>query len=141
MNVLVINGPNMNLLGLRKPEVYGRTSYEQLVQYIKEKSQSLNIDCDFFQSNYEGAIVEAIQNARLSHDAIIINPAAYTHTSIAIADALEAVALPTVEVHISDPDTREQFRHTSYIRPHCIHTVKGEGIEGYIIALSLLKQD
>ena len=148
MKILVINGPNINMLGMREPEIYGRDSYDDLVEYTRAKARELSeknyekgrdkILVTFIQSNYEGDIVTAIQNSREEYDGLIINPAAYTHTSIAILDALKAVGVPAVEVHISDPDKREEFRRVSYVREACIATVKGEGISGYGHALEIL---
>ena len=139
MNILVINGPNMNMLGIRQPEIYGRATYEDLKAMISAEAERLGVQVSFFQSNHEGALVDAIQQAYLDKvDGIIINPAAYTHTSVALLDAVKAVGIPTVEVHISDPDSREEFRHVSYVRQACIATVKGRGLEGYLEALRLL---
>jgi len=139
MHILIINGPNLNLLGRREPEIYGHESYEDLVALLKNAAAELGLELSFFQSNHEGAIVDAIQEAYGTADGILINPAAYTHTSIAIPDAIRAVDLPAVEVHISDPDTREPFRRISYVRPACIATVKGKGLQGYVEALKILK--
>ena len=138
MNILVINGPNLNMLGIREPEVYGKDSYEDLVELISAEAKRLGVQVSFVQSNCEGDLVDAIQSAYGKMDGIIINPAAYTHTSIALLDAVKAVGLPTVEVHISDPDTREDFRKTSYVRAACIATIKGRGFDGYLDALHLL---
>lgn len=138
MRILVINGPNLNLLGLREPELYGRTTYDGLVAMIREEGARLGLETGFVQSNHEGELIEAIQGAPNRYDGIIINPGAYTHTSIALLDALKAVGVPAVEVHITDPDTREEFRRISYIRAACIGTVKGRGLEGYLHALHLL---
>ena len=138
MNILIINGPNMNMLGVREPEIYGSTTYEQLCARIAEKAAALGACAELFQSNHEGAIVDKIQSAYGAFDGIIINAAAYTHTSIAIPDALRAVDIPAVEVHISDPDKREDFRKTNFLRPACIATVVGEGIAGYDEAVEIL---
>ena len=138
MKILVINGPNINMLGIREPEIYGKATYSDLVELIKNEAETLEVNVEFFQSNHEGAIVDAIQAAYGKCDGIVINPAAYTHTSIAILDALKAVGIPTVEVHISDPDTREEFRKISYIRSACIATIKGKGFNGYLEAVRLL---
>lgn len=138
MKILVINGPNINMLGIREPEIYGDRTYSDLVEMIAEEGKRLGVETSFFQSNHEGDIVDAIQNAYGKTGGIIINPAAYTHTSVAILDALKSVGIPTVEVHISDPDTREEFRKVSYIRPYCKATVKGKGFEGYLEALRIL---
>ena len=138
MRILIINGPNINLLGQREPDIYGSTTYAGLLEMIRSEAAALGVAVDFFQSNHEGALVDAIQDAQGKFDGIVINPAAYTHTSVAILDAIKAVGLPTVEVHISDPDKRDEFRKVSYIRPACIATIKGKGLPGYIEALKLL---
>ena len=139
MHILVINGPNMNMLGIRQPEIYGHDTYVDLQAMIQAEANRLGAEVSFFQSNHEGALVDAIQQAYFDHvDGIIINPAAYTHTSVALLDAVKAVGIPTVEVHVSDPDGREDFRHTSYIRAACIATIKGHGLPGYLEALQLL---
>ena len=138
MKFLIINGPNLNMLGVREPGVYGSESYEQLCQRLKDYAAAHGAEADCFQSNHEGAILDAIHAANGVYDAIIINPGAYTHTSIALLDAVKAVRIPTVEVHISDPDTREEFRHTSYIRAACTATIRGHGLAGYVEALRLL---
>jgi 3-dehydroquinate dehydratase, type II len=138
MKILVINGPNLNMLGIREPEIYGSRTYADLMRLIEAEAVRLGVEVEFFQSNHEGAIVDAIQAAYKKIDGIVFNPAAYTHTSVAVADALKTVGIPTVEVHISDPDTREEFRHISYIRPICVATVKGLGFEGYLQALRIL---
>ncbi len=139
MDILVINGPNLNMLGIRQPEIYGHTTYDGLVSMIQAEAEELGVQVSFFQSNHEGALVDAIQQAYFDKvDGIVINPGAYTHTSVALLDAVKGVAIPTVEVHISDPDSREEFRHVSYIRAACIATVKGRGLEGYLEALRLL---
>lgn len=139
MKILVLNGPNMNMLGIRQPEIYGSATYDDLVKLISDEAAKLGVEVSFLQSNFEGALVEAIQNAYFDHtDGIIINPAAYTHTSVALLDAVKAVGIPTVEVHISDPDSREDFRRISYIRSACTATIKGHGFSGYLEALHLL---
>ena len=138
MKILVINGPNLNLLGVREPELYGRRDFAALEAYIRASCRELGAECELFQSNHEGAIVDAIQQALGVYDGIVMNPAAYTHTSVAILDALKAVSLPCVEVHISDVASREDFRQVSFVRQACFATVAGEGIEGYRHALSLL---
>ena len=139
MNILVINGPNLNMLGIRQPEIYGRETYEDLKAMVQAEAERLGVSVRFFQSNHEGELVDAIQQAYFDKvDGIIINPGAYTHTSVALLDAVKAVSIPTVEVHISDPDQREDFRHVSYIRSACAATVKGRGLEGYLEALRLL---
>ena len=136
MNILVINGPNMNMLGIRQPEIYGKATYSDLLDMIQQEADRMGVQVSFFQSNHEGALVDAIQQAKA--DGIIINPAAYTHTSVALLDAVKAVGIPTVEVHVSDPDTREDFRHVSYIRAACVGTIRGHGLPGYLEALHLL---
>ena len=138
MKLLVINGPNINMLGIREKDIYGNRTYEDLVNYIHEHCAKKNIETEFYQSNHEGTIVDKIQNAYGIFDGIVINPAAYTHTSIAILDALKAVALPAVEVHISDIHAREEFRKTSYICLACIETIQGHGFDGYIMAVDCL---
>ena len=138
MKILVINGPNLNLLGLREPDIYGRRTYHDLIEMIRAEAEKLGVSVEFTQSNHEGALVDAIQAAYGVFDGIVINPGAYTHTSIAILDAVKAVGIPTVEVHISDPDTREEFRKVSYIRAACVASIKGHGLEGYLEALRLL---
>lgn len=136
--ILVINGPNINMLGIRKPEIYGRESYDELLTLIEKAGEEAGVDIESFQSNHEGDIVDRIQQARSEADGIVINPAAYTHTSIAIPDALEAVGIPTVEVHISDVDRREAFRKVSYVSAVVEKTIKGRGIEGYREAILYL---
>ena len=139
MHILVINGPNVNMLGIRQPEIYGRATYADLQKMIREEADQLGVEVSFFQSNHEGALVDAIQQAYFDKvDGIIINPAAYTHTSVALLDAVKAVGIPTVEVHVSDPDSREEFRHVSYIRAACVATIRGHGLPGYLEALHLL---
>lgn len=138
MKILVINGPNINMLGIREPDVYGKNSYQDLLNLLQETAKSLGIDCKHFQSNHEGAIVDEIQAAYGLFDGIVINPAAYTHTSVAILDALKAVAIPAVEVHISDVDARESFRQISYPGMYCEKTIKGQGIAGYRMAMEYL---
>ena len=139
MKLLFLNGPNLNMLGIREPDIYGKQTYADLENYIHAFCGELGIECEVFQSNHEGALVDAIQSAYGRVDGIVINPAAYTHTSVALLDAVKAVGIPTVEVHISDPDSREEFRHVSYVRQACIDTVKGRGLEGYLEALRLLR--
>lgn len=140
MKILVINGPNINMLGIREPDIYGSTNYASLLLLLKETAAKLQVTVDTFQSNHEGAIVDAIQNAYGNYEGIVINPAAYTHTSIAILDALKAVSIPTVEVHISDVDARESFRKISYTSLACEKTIKGRGIQGYAEAIIYLKE-
>ena len=138
MKFLVINGPNLNLLGVREPEIYGRQDYAALQRFIEAAAAELGAEVEIFQSNHEGCLVDKIQEALGRFDGIVLNPAAYTHTSVAILDALKAVALPAVEVHLSDPDSREAFRHVSYVRAACLKTVSGLGFEGYRQALRFL---
>ena len=139
MKILVINGPNLNMLGIREPDIYGRKTYDDLLLYIKEEADRLGVAVEFYQSNHEGDIVDKIQSAYGNTDGIVINPAAYTHTSIAIPDALKAVGIPTVEVHISDVSTRESFRQISYAGMACVKTYMGLGFEGYRQAILYLK--
>ena len=138
MNILVINGPNLNMLGIREPGIYGTATYADLCRMIREHAEKLGIKVTLYQSNHEGDLVDAIQLAHGKQDGIVINPGAYTHTSVALLDALKAVAIPAVEVHISDPDTREDFRKISYIRAACVKTVKGHGFDGYLEAMDFL---
>jgi 3-dehydroquinate dehydratase II len=139
MKFLVINGPNLNLLGTREPEIYGRQSYADLVETVAAAARELNVQADTVQTNHEGRIVDLIQEAAHQYDGIVINPAAYTHTSIAIYDALKAVGLPAVEVHLSDIQSREAFRRHSYVSPACIQTIAGKGFAGYAEALEVLR--
>lgn len=139
MNVLVINGPNLNLLGVREPDLYGKQDYAALVSLVEETCVQEGLGVEVYQSNHEGDIVDKIQAALGKFDGIVINPAAYTHTSVAILDALKAVALPAVEVHISDVSKREEFRQVSYARLACIKTYMGLGLEGYRQAILYLK--
>lgn len=138
MKILVINGPNMNMLGIREPGIYGSENYEMLCNKISEKADELGCEVEFFQSNGEGAIIDEIQSAYGEFDGIVINPAAYTHYSYAIHDAVKAVGIPTVEVHISDIHSRENFRKNSVILPACIGQVAGLGFESYTVALEKL---
>lgn len=138
MKILVLNGPNLNMLGIREPHIYGSKTYADLIEAIGEHCKGKQIEVEFFQSNHEGALVDKIQAAYGNADGIVINPGAYTHTSIALLDAVKSVGIPTVEVHISDPDTREEFRKISYIRAACIATVKGKGFDGYNEAVDIL---
>lgn len=140
MKILVINGPNMNMLGIRQPEIYGHATYEDLKSMIEGEAERLGAEVSFFQSNHEGALVDEIQAAYGVFDGIVINPAAYTHTSVAILDALKAVALPAVEVHLSDVTKREKFRQISYARLACVKTYMGLGFEGYRQAILFLKE-
>ena len=141
MNILVINGPNLNMLGIREPEVYGSATYADLCSLIEAHAEAIGVTVSLYQSNHEGDLVDAIQLAYGKQDAIIINPGAYTHTSIALLDALKAVAIPAVEVHITDPDTREEFRKISYIRAACVKTIKGHGFDGYLEAMDFLAEE
>lgn len=140
MKILVLNGPNINMLGIREPEVYGHESYYDLLTLLKQWEQELKVEIIHYQSNYEGALVDKIQQAYGMFDGIVINPAAYTHTSIAILDALKAVGIPAVEVHISDVANRETFRQISYPGMYCEKTISGQGIRGYRLALEYLKE-
>ena len=141
MKLLIINGPNLNMLGVREPEIYGSQSYEKLVRLIQRHAAEIGVEAAVFQSNHEGAIVDRIQQAYFDGvDGIVINPAAYTHTSVAILDALKAVSIPTVEVHISAVDQREDFRQVSYVRRAAIATISGKGFAGYLEAMDLLKE-
>ncbi len=136
--ILVINGPNLNLLGLREPAIYGDRDFKALLALIERSAAELGLSVECFQSNHEGAIVDCIQQAYGKFEGIVINPAAYTHTSVAILDALKAVALPTVEVHISDVDTREEFRRHSFVSLYAEKVIKGHGLDGYREALEYL---
>lgn len=139
MQIIIINGPNLNMLGTREPEIYGKNTYSDLCSFISRSAKELGVNISIFQSNHEGAIVDCIQESLSVYDGIIINPAAYTHTSVAILDALKAVGLPAVEVHISDIDKREDFRKTSFVSLYCEKCFSGYGFEGYKMALSYLK--
>ena len=138
MRILVINGPNINMLGIREPGIYGTQNYQALLELIAKTAISYNAEVEHFQSNHEGAIVDKIQEAYGNFDGIVINPAAYTHTSIAILDALKAVGIPAVEVHISDVDSREDFRQISYAGMACEKRIAGQGIDGYRQAIEYL---
>ena len=140
MKLLILNGPNLNLLGLREPAIYGRGSYADLERFLRETAGEIGTEIEVFQSNHEGVLVDKIQAAYGVFDGIVFNPAAYTHTSVALLDALKAVSIPTVEVHLSDPDTREEFRKTSYVRLACLKTVKGLGFESYRQAMKFLAE-
>ncbi len=140
MKILVINGPNLNMLGIREPDIYGKSTYADLIALLEANAARLGVKLSCFQSNHEGAIVDAIQACLRKQDAIIINPAAYTHTSVDILDALKAVALPAVEVHISDVDSREAFRQISYPGLYCEKTIKGQGFAGYVQAMEYLME-
>ena len=141
MKILVINGPNINMLGIREPEIYGSASYKDLCEMIKNHCDKKSIEVELYQSNHEGDLVDKIQAAYGVFDGIVINPAAYTHTSVALLDAVKSVQIPTVEVHISDPDTRDEFRKISYIRLACVKTIKGQGFDGYLQAIDFLSED
>lgn len=141
MKILVINGPNINMLGIREPEIYGKDNYETLCNSVREFAYKKGIEVKLFQSNHEGALVDEIQAAFHNFDGIVINPGAYTHTSIALLDALKSVGIPTVEVHISDVSKREDFRQISYIRSYCVKTITGHGIKGYTEAMEFLLND
>ena len=138
MKLLIINGPNLNMLGVREPEIYGRKDYAALVAFIEDVCAKEGVACKVFQSNHEGVLVDMIQAAYGAVDGIIINPAAYTHTSVAILDALKAVALPAVEVHLSDVSAREDFRKISYAGMACVKTFAGHGFDGYRLAVDYL---
>ena len=138
MKLLIINGPNLNMLGIREPDIYGRETYRGLCEYIENRAKTLNVEVDIYQSNSEGDIVTRIQQAYGHVDGIVINPAAYTHTSVAILDALKAVAIPAVEVHLSDINQREDFRHISYAGMACEAHYVGLGFEGYTRAMEYL---
>ena len=140
MKILVINGPNINMLGIREPEHYGKETYKDLVTKIEKHCDEKNIDVKIFQSNHEGDLVDEIQNAYGNADGIVINPGAYTHTSIAILDAVKSVNIPTVEVHISKVEEREDFRQISYIRLACVKTITGHGTDGYLEAIDYLTE-
>lgn len=140
MKILVINGPNINMLGIREPAIYGKKTFQDLLQLLNETANTLNIEVEQYQSNHEGDIVDKIQWAYGKVDGIVINPAAYTHTSVAILDALKSVGIPAVEVHISDVDSREAFRQISYAGLACCKTIKGHGLEGYREAILYLDQ-
>ena len=141
MKILVINGPNINMLGIREPGIYGKQTFQDLLKLLEDTSAELGIEVTQYQSNHEGDIVDQIQASYGKYDGIVINPAAYTHTSVAILDALKAVSVPTVEVHISDVDSREPFRQISYAGMACVKTIKGQGLDGYRQAIQYLKDN
>jgi len=141
MKLLVINGPNLNMLGIREPGIYGKETYATLLEKIKNHCDEKGIEVECYQSNHEGDLVDAIQGAYGVMDGIVINPGAYTHTSVAILDAVKAIGLPTVEVHISDVSAREEFRQISYIRAACVKTICGRGINGYLEAIDFLAEE
>ena len=138
MKILVINGPNINMLGIREPDIYGKESFSHLLTLLEQTASAEGIEIGQYQSNHEGCLVDKIQSAYGNTQGIVINPAAYTHTSIAILDALKSVGIPAVEVHISDVDAREDFRQISYAGMACIHTIKGQGLDGYRQAIQYL---
>ena len=141
MKILVLNGPNINMLGIREPDIYGKQSFQELLAILEETGKALGVTVEQFQSNHEGALVDKIQAAYGCFDGIVINPAAYTHTSVAILDALKAVAIPAVEVHISQVDAREPFRQVSYAGMACVKTIQGQGLDGYRQAILYLKDN
>lgn len=140
MNILVINGPNLNMLGIREPDIYGTATYADLCALMRVHAATIGVDVELYQSNHEGDLVDKIQAAYGSVDGIVINPAAYTHTSVALLDALKAVGIPAVEVHISDISEREEFRQVSYVRLYCEKTITGHGFNGYLEAMDYLLQ-
>ena len=140
MKILVLNGPNINMLGIREPDIYGKETYQTLVEKINQHAGNIGVEVICKQSNHEGVLVDEIQAAYGTIDGIVINPGAYTHTSIALLDALKAVGIPTVEIHISAVEKREDFRQVSYVRAACIATITGHGTDGYLEAMTLLKQ-
>lgn len=141
MRILIINGPNINMLGIREKNIYGSKNYKDLIKYIKEYTKEKDIEIEIYQSNSEGQIINKIQEAYNLYDGIVINPAAYTHTSIAILDALKSVNIPTVEVHLTDVDKRENFRKITYVSYFAKKTIKGKGFDGYIEAIDFLKEN
>ncbi len=140
MKILVINGVNLNMLGIREKHLYGDKSYKSLVKYIRKRCKNAEIKLGFYQSNEEGKLVTAIQKAYKRYDGIVINPGAYTHTSIALLDALKSINIPAVEVHLTNVDEREDYRKISYIREYCLATISGKGFDGYIEAIELLNK-
>ncbi len=138
MKLLIINGANLNMLGIREPGIYGTESYEALCRKVREYAAARGVEAELYQSNHEGDLVDKIQAAYGNTDGIVINPGAYTHTSVALLDAVKAVGIPTVEVHISDVSKREAFRQVSYIRAACVATISGHGLDGYTEAMALL---
>ncbi len=141
MKILVLNGPNINMLGIREPGIYGKQTFQDLLDLLQATAKAEGLEIDQYQSNHEGDLVDRIQAALGVYDGIVINPAAYTHTSVAILDALKAVAIPAVEVHISNVDAREGFRQISYAGMACKHTIKGQGMDGYRQAILWLKEN
>ena len=140
MKLLVINGPNINMLGIREPGIYGSESYADLCDLIKKHADKIGVEVEIYQSNHEGDLVDKIQEAYGNADGIVINPGAYTHTSVALLDAVKAVNIPTVEVHISEVSKREAFRQISYIRAACVKTITGQGLAGYTQAMDFLME-
>lgn len=140
MKILIINGPNINMLGIREPGIYGKKTYRDLLELLVSTAETLGIEIEQYQSNHEGCLVDKIQEAYGKFQGIVINPAAYTHTSVAILDALKSVAIPAVEVHISNVDARESFRQISYPGMYCEKTIKGQGLDGYCQAMRYLKE-
>ena len=138
MKLLVVNGPNLNMLGVREPDIYGAQTYAELCRRVKEHAEERGVSVELYQSNHEGDLIDRIQLAYGTVDGIVINPGGYTHTSVALLDAVKAVGVPTVEVHISDVSKREDFRQVSYIRAACIATIAGHGFDGYLEAMDLL---
>lgn len=141
MKLLVINGPNLNMLGIREPGLYGSTGFEALCAKIRAHAQEIGAEVELYQSNHEGDLVDCIQGAFRRIDGIVINPGAYTHTSVALLDTLKAVSIPAVEVHITDVDSREEFRKISYVRLACVKTISGHGIDGYLEAMDYLAEE
>lgn len=141
MKILVLNGPNINMLGIREPGIYGKQTFKDLLELLEASAVELDVEITQYQSNHEGDLVDQIQAAYGKYDGIVINPAAYTHTSVAILDALKAVSIPAVEVHISDVDSREAFRQISYAGLACVKTIKGQGLDGYKQAVAYLKEN
>ena len=140
MKLLVLNGPNLNMLGIREPSLYGSRSYADLVRFVEDTAKDIGVEIEVFQSNHEGVLVDRIQAARGVFDGLVVNAAAYTHTSVAILDALKAVGLPTVEVHLTDPETREPFRRVSYVKPAALATFAGFGFDSYSRAIRYLAE-
>ena len=141
MRILILNGPNLNFLGIREPEIYGKKNYADLCNTVSSYAENNDVEVSFYQSNHEGDLIDAIQKAYFDHvDGIIFNPGAYTHTSVALLDAVKSVSIPTVEVHLSNPDEREEFRKTSFVREACIATVSGLGFDSYCKAIDILKE-
>lgn len=138
MKLLVLNGPNLNMLGIREPEIYGKETYDDLCRMVKEHAEKRGVEVSLYQSNHEGDLIDRIQMAYGEIDGIVFNPGGYTHTSVALPDAVKAVGIPTVEVHISDVSSREDFRQVSYIRLACVATIAGHGLNGYLEAMDLL---